>query len=143
MSLERSLESQVFPHHDAIWLVCHWFPVHFRWVYKWFLLVYNFCYGLGIGGYFCILFTFLGFNILIGKSLSLSLSMSLSPPPCLSPSLPLPPFLFVPPLSLSLSLPLCPSLGLWTYCWSCLILSLQLLMSLFVSQWDKWEYWQQ
>jgi len=37
----------------------------FRWVYKWFLLVYNVCYGLGIAGYFCILLTFLGFNILL------------------------------------------------------------------------------
>ncbi|XP_067948148.1 E3 ubiquitin ligase Rnf121-like isoform X1 [Watersipora subatra] len=37
-----------------------------RWVYKWFLLVYKFCYGLGIAGYFCILFTFLGFNVLLG-----------------------------------------------------------------------------
>ena len=38
-----------------------------RWVYKWFLLVYQVCYGIGIGGYFCILFTFLGFNVLLGK----------------------------------------------------------------------------
>lgn len=36
--------------------------LHFRLVYKWFLLVYKVSYGMAIGGYFIIMMTFLGLN---------------------------------------------------------------------------------
>ena len=40
------------------------FLFFFRWVYKWFLLIYKISYGAGILGYFVIMLTMLGVNIL-------------------------------------------------------------------------------
>ena len=36
----------------------------FRWVYKWFLLIYKISYAAGITGYLVIMFTIFGLNIL-------------------------------------------------------------------------------
>ena len=40
------------------------YSLYFRWVYKWFLVIYKISYGAGILGYFVIMLTMLGVNIL-------------------------------------------------------------------------------
>ena len=44
---------------------CDWLSVVCRLVYKWFLLVYKVSYGIGIVGYFVIMCTLFGLNILL------------------------------------------------------------------------------